>query len=268
MKPAKNLSSDDPPVMPPRKRFKNDEGGFRQASENDLAQSTRSLLDVRSLTISPMPQYSAGATSEVTVAPNSASEPLPSSPNIVPVAIKDTWADLERFLQVLTTSSSRFGQLKQVIENLADAIAMYEDAIAAQCDSLKTELDSLFSTLSTHFSGNAPPTMTAIMGNLCGAIEKELDHISTKQDAGTEERHWEAKKDVNEVMDRYRRIRGHLDRLTLNADLITWMIVDNQATEARLDKLKPSMSACYNSSEAAQVRRRECTSNNCLTRAG
>lgn len=85
------------------------------------------------------------------------------------------------------------------------------------------------------------------MRYLISAIEKELDWVSTKEGRGTGRRLWEAKKDLQEVMECYRRIQGHLDRLTvsviylstelprlidrqLNADLNTWKIVDEQAT--------------------------------------
>lgn len=47
------------------------------------------------------------------------------------------------------------------------------------------------------------------------AIEKELDRISSKEERGRGHRHLEAKKDLDEVMECYHRIRGHLGRLTV-----------------------------------------------------
>lgn len=154
-------------------------------------------------------------------------QPIHGSPSNWLVVADHTWDRLRGSLRVLTKSSTMFGSLKLAMEDLAQCITIYEDAAWARQDyeTLKLELEALSSTLSTHFAGEVHPTMTAGMDNICSAIEKELDLTST-EDRGTGGRHWAAKKDLDAVVECYRRIWGHLDRMTLNADLSTWKIVD------------------------------------------
>ncbi|CCO33398.1 hypothetical protein BN14_07473 [Rhizoctonia solani AG-1 IB] len=64
---------------------------------------------------------------------------------------------------------------------------------------------------------------------------------------------------LEEITECYRRIDGHLKRLTLNANLEVLDTVAEQAVEARLNRMSPSMSATYNSAESSDVQRRSCT---------
>lgn len=48
------------------------------------------------------------------------------------------------------------------------------------------------------------------------AIEKELEYILSKEERRMERRHLETKLDLDDVMNCYRRIHGHLERLTVS----------------------------------------------------
>ncbi|KAG9125265.1 hypothetical protein FRC07_008334 [Ceratobasidium sp. 392] len=84
-----------------------------------------------------------------------------------------------------------------------------------------------------------------------------------------------ALQDLDQVLHRYRRVQNMLERLAvcqylvtksvvltnqqLNANINMWMLVDEQATSQRLEKLNPSHAAWYSSAESEDIFRNECT---------
>ncbi|CAE6431497.1 unnamed protein product [Rhizoctonia solani] len=151
--------------------------------------------------------------------------------------------------------------LKSVLHDLKELLMLYENAVDAtkEYQILRSQLEGLFQDLSSHFTGGASQVMTTSIQNLCGAIESELRQTYGSQDRNNIPRYLQAERGLSEIMECYLRIQSRLERLVLNVNLSIWAIVDEQEVEARLAKITPSMSASYNSAEAALVRRRECT---------
>ncbi|KAH7339348.1 hypothetical protein B0J17DRAFT_357881 [Rhizoctonia solani] len=105
-------------------------------------------------------------------------------------------------------------------------------------------------------------------------INRELQDMNNKREwrgglrkssSGSEEvragKFKDAMDSLDDVMRCYGRIRDHLQRVLLNANLSMWKIVDEFATDNRLDRLRLASSAFYNSAEAFQVKRGPCTTN-------
>ncbi|CAE6472863.1 unnamed protein product, partial [Rhizoctonia solani] len=186
--------------------------------------------------------------------------PIPSTPHIEPGqaeitgAGNNSWKNLTAFLDLLNRTPA-FSPLVAAIDDLGWFFRAYETTvpIRTEYDLLRAKLEALFEDLRGHFSGNAPPTMTSSMSSLCREIQIELEGIYGTKDRNTISRHLQAEQDLDKITACYRRIEGHLERVM--------RIVDEQATDAKLDRLKPSMPACYDSAEANLVQRRECAAN-------
>ncbi|KEP46756.1 vegetative incompatibility protein HET-E-1 [Rhizoctonia solani 123E] len=193
--------------------------------------------------------------------------PLPASPPLEhrtesAIASIDTWSNLTAFSNVLHHTPA-LAPLAAVIDDLSWFVRTHENYVTVQEEYqvLRTQLEALFSDLRLHFSTGASPSMTNSMRNLCGAIGAELRQVYGTQDRKTISRLIKADQDLDKITGCYRRIQSHLDRVMLNATLNILRIVDENATDAKLRQLNPSMSACYNSAEADVVQRRECTAN-------
>ncbi|CUA73492.1 putative WD repeat-containing protein all2124 [Nostoc sp, PCC 7120] [Rhizoctonia solani] len=194
--------------------------------------------------------------------------PLPVSPPSGPrkadpaPAINDTWTNLTAFVSLLH-QNSLFAPLAAAIDDLSWFIAEHENVITAQEEykGLHNQLEALFKDLLVHFSSGTPPAMTTSMLNLCAAIGTELRQVYGTQDRNAISRLLQAEHDMEKITRCYRRIQTHLERVMVNATLNILRIVDTEKTEARLLRLAPSLSACYNSAEAHVVQRRECTPN-------
>ncbi|CUA73482.1 putative WD repeat-containing protein alr3466 [Nostoc sp, PCC 7120] [Rhizoctonia solani] len=175
---------------------------------------------------------------------------------------KDTWTNLTAFVSLLHRNHI-FGPLTAVIDELNWFIREHENVVTAQGEykELHTQLEALFKDLLVHFSTGTPPAMTTSMLNLCAAIGTELRQVYGTQDRNAISRLLQVEHDLDKITRCYRNIQTHLDRVMVNATLNILRIVDTEKTEARLLRLAPSLSACYNSAEAHVVQRRECTPN-------
>ncbi|KAF8669418.1 WD40 repeat-like protein [Rhizoctonia solani] len=220
----------------------------------------------------PWPNNSVGGTTPRAGSPVAVSAlvssplvPVPSSPHIEPAQTKTTgtsknnWKNLDAFLEALKRSSA-FSPLVSAIEDLSWFIRTYESASTTRTeyDALRIKLEGLFTNLRVHFVGNTPPEMTSSITNLCEAIQIELREVYGTKDRNVISRYLQAEQDLDKIVGCYRRIEDHLERVMMNASLNTWRIVDGQAADAKLDRLKPSMSACYDSGQANVVQRRQC----------
>ncbi|KAG8698323.1 hypothetical protein FRC08_005999 [Ceratobasidium sp. 394] len=173
------------------------------------------------------------------------------------------WTGLKRLTSVLgpSTKAFDFGPLKSAIDGIAKSIEVYEAAAEAheEYKSLRNQLDWLFHDLADRFGESTPPVMRPSIMNLARGIEQELLSLRKKEHRYTPNRYIEAVNDADRVLRCYRRIHALLERLALNANINIWMLVDDQATSQRLDRLSPSHSAWYNSAESEEIFRDECT---------
>ncbi|CAE7231010.1 unnamed protein product [Rhizoctonia solani] len=177
---------------------------------------------------------------------------------VIPTS-NDTWTNLTAFLNLLN-EAPLFAPVAEAIDDLSWCVRLHEDILATRNEytALRTQLEGLFKDLRTHFSGSTPTAMTTSMLNLCEAIQAEIRELHGTQDRNVISRYMRADQDLEKIMRCYRRIQGHLERVMLNASLNIWKSTDEHTTEARLAKLNPSMSACYDSAEAGVTQRREC----------
>ncbi|KAG9090853.1 hypothetical protein FS749_000247, partial [Ceratobasidium sp. UAMH 11750] len=174
---------------------------------------------------------------------------------------REGWAGLKTFADLLSKGASMCGPLKQAVDGVLTSVETFEVAAKNREDyqTLRTELNTLFHDLAGYFGASIPPAMTSSIINLAQGIERELELIRRERQRSEAGRYVNAKEDADDVLECYRRIQGLLTRLTLNANVNIWKTVDEQATENRLKNLPNSPDAKYNSSEAANLRRGECT---------
>ncbi|CAE6478479.1 unnamed protein product [Rhizoctonia solani] len=228
----------------------------------------------RADTGSPSPSTSAQSTSPKAVASNILSPPgnnpqfltSPSSPpkqkNEGTIPSGHTWMSLTVFLKLLD-QSGLFTPLAQAVGDLNWFIKAHENIIFMRTDykALRTQLEGLFEDLCGHFSEGIPLVMTTSMLNLCTAIQVELGRVYGTQDRNVISRYIQANQDLEKIMECYRRIQSHLERVMLNVSLNILRTMDRQTIEVQLGKLNPSMSARHDSAEAHVVQRRDCTAN-------
>ncbi|CAE6462597.1 unnamed protein product [Rhizoctonia solani] len=171
------------------------------------------------------------------------------------------WTHLTAFRKLLEHGANSLGPLKATVTDVADCIGIVDDVLSGkkEYEILKDELEKTFEMLTQHYGADAPPTITACVETLCKDINKELQQVKDKLRRGRADRFREASNDLNNVLRCYNRVRDLLQRVSTNADVSTWRIVNAITTNNFLKDLKPAMSACYNSSQAFKLKRGPCT---------
>ncbi|KAG8702740.1 hypothetical protein FRC09_004569 [Ceratobasidium sp. 395] len=190
--------------------------------------------------------------------PSSATRPPAPISSVPPTteqdAAHDSWPGLKAFARIIHGGSELLAPLKPAVSGISAVIDTFELAAQNREDyqRLRTELNALLHDLAGHLGSSTPLTMTSTAVNLAQGIERELKIIRSKQD--------QSDTDADQILEHYRGVQGLLQRLTLNANLETWKIVSEQATETRLNKLPNSLAAKYRSAKSS-VLREECTPN-------
>ncbi|KAG8719605.1 hypothetical protein FRC09_010899 [Ceratobasidium sp. 395] len=171
------------------------------------------------------------------------------------------WGGLKAFAGVLSSCGAEFGPLKAAIDVLVVSVSTFEAKRVTQQEynSLRDTLDWYFHDLAARFGETIPSGMRPSIVNLARGLEHEIEFVRRKQNRHTGEGYAQAEEDLDEIMKCYRRIQNLLERLALNANVNVWMLMDEQATNYRLDKLTPSHAAWYNSKESKDIHRDECT---------
>ncbi|CAE6463026.1 unnamed protein product [Rhizoctonia solani] len=191
----------------------------------------------------------------------------PTSPCVSEVS-PSKWRGLAELARVLRPATEIFGPLKSMTDALMECVDIYERAGAGQLeyDAQRIRLETLFGDLRRHLGEDSPLTVTGSVDNLCNSIQEELRYIQTKQRRGQGERYLGAKDEADAILGSYRRIEGHLQRLSLNSNLSMWKITQEQAAafhsdriSSRVDRLPSSLSARYNSAEGLALKRTVCT---------
>ncbi|CAE6530672.1 unnamed protein product [Rhizoctonia solani] len=169
------------------------------------------------------------------------------------------WTYLKLFLKTLEKAPRPFYPLKTAVAELVQCIDIYENVLhkRKEYEILYDELERLFQSLQIFCTQNTPPAITTATEAL--SIQNEIAGIRQQGSKGKLRGYLEAGRDADAVLERYRRIQGHLQRISLNSDMSVWRIVDEIATEIRLKYLLPSLSSCYNSAQAVELKRGPCT---------
>ncbi|KEP46264.1 putative vegetative incompatibility protein HET-E-1 [Rhizoctonia solani 123E] len=162
------------------------------------------------------------------------------------------WKGLKQFTRVLEPISNLFGPIKETVDLFMECVDKYEMTGVAKIEyeALRVRLEGLFEDLNGYFGKGCSVTMTSSMENLCRSIQAELDYIKKQQDRNIGERYLSAADESEKVLACYRRIEGHLQRLS------------NSQTDRMLsfvDRLPSSLPALYDSAEGIELKRRQCT---------
>ncbi|CAE7106529.1 unnamed protein product [Rhizoctonia solani] len=165
------------------------------------------------------------------------------------------------FVSALEQATQPLPPLKAAMSALAESLGIHDNMLRGQreYEQLHSELEDLFETLQKHCLGDIPPVITTTVEALCKSIKHEIDDLKQNTEKYKMGKYVGAEQDFEATMACYRRTQGHLQRLSLNMDISVWRVVDGVATDSRLDRLSPSLSACYNSARATGLKRRPCT---------
>ncbi|KAG9117261.1 hypothetical protein FRC07_007409, partial [Ceratobasidium sp. 392] len=187
------------------------------------------------------------------------------------------WSGLKALIGVLNKSADVFPPLKSAVVGLWESVEVFENEAAARNEyqKLRTDLDNLCNDISAYIGGDIPPSMTPsivilaqyVKRSTCGAkltarhrgIEEEIQVVMQKGRRNVVGRYAEAMEDANEVLECYRRIQTLLNRISLNANMRMWRVVDEEAARNRLEKLPKSMEAKYSSAKSDSLGRNGCT---------
>ncbi|CAE6537926.1 unnamed protein product [Rhizoctonia solani] len=154
---------------------------------------------------------------------------------------------------------SGLGPIKSIADGLINCVEMYKDTAEDQREyiKLKMQLESTLEDLKQYVSPSL--VITTSMANICCLVQKEINYVREKQERTSVRRFQEAEANANDVQECYKRINDYLQRLSQNANISTWITVDELYTDTRLQKLSPSLWACYNSEKEAELKRGPCT---------
>ncbi|KAG8689281.1 hypothetical protein FRC11_003394 [Ceratobasidium sp. 423] len=172
------------------------------------------------------------------------------------------WSGVKTLLEVLEASADAFGPLKSAVGGLNKCIKIYEkNASKGRKDyaELHEKLDGLLSDLAEHVKQPMSFEMTNSVNRLCYGIKAELKIVEEKQAQNKVEQLVIAMEVSDEILECYRRIHGHLERLTLNANMSILKDMDKLKMRALLSGLSPVKSAIYNSTESDDIKRGGCT---------
>ncbi|GAB1521558.1 hypothetical protein RhiTH_004655 [Rhizoctonia solani] len=170
------------------------------------------------------------------------------------------WIHFTAFRKLLERGSHLVSPLKAIVTELADGFNIVEGLLKGnkEFEVLKGELEKTFEMLSQHYGEYGCPAVSATVEKLCRDIGQELEDVRIKLSRDQLYRFREASKDLDDVLRSYNRIRDLLQRVSLNVNMSLWKLVDASATDNRLNRIQPAMSAHYNSAQAIELKRRPC----------
>ncbi|GAB1524341.1 hypothetical protein RhiTH_007494, partial [Rhizoctonia solani] len=188
------------------------------------------------------------------------------------------WPSVTALLSQLESSAEPFGPLKSAISVLVRLAEACEGLSREQSEyeQLQKKIDKILNDLSTHMRSAAEGMMTDSVKLICSEIEAEVSALDAKQGLGPGRRLVDAMDGLDEVMECCQRVHDYLERLTVRPALMLLAISDRlsaaesepehtprrirtDASELKLAKMTPSMSAVYNSAEAVDIKRGACT---------
>ncbi|CAE6521482.1 unnamed protein product [Rhizoctonia solani] len=194
--------------------------------------------------------------------------PPTQTPEVLVDAPWTPWKELKELAGVLALApvTNSFRDVKEMVDLFlvcADKWGVAEEA-KAEFVTLRVRLEELFKDLKGHFSeGNLE--VTPSMQSLCRSIQTELGYIRKQQYRDTNER-FATTDESDRFLACYHRIKGHLQRLSLNANLSMWRVAQEQAANShshrmspRVERLPSSLPAWYDSAEGIELKRGGCT---------
>ncbi|KAG9127483.1 hypothetical protein FRC07_013161 [Ceratobasidium sp. 392] len=142
------------------------------------------------------------------------------------------WAGLRTLADVLNRAANEFGPLKSAVDALSSCIDIFEakGRNEANYKQLAIEINTLFSDLSAHLNVHMPPAMTPSMLSLANGLQREISIVQQKLQRRRVGQLVESLEDEEDILTCYRRIRGLLERLEMNANVNMWKTLDELAT--------------------------------------
>ncbi|KAH7322218.1 hypothetical protein B0J17DRAFT_621252, partial [Rhizoctonia solani] len=164
-------------------------------------------------------------------------------------------------LRVLDSGSEVFGPLKSAIDGLGTCFSLYEGLSKERKDlaKLHAKIDGMLQDLAEYMSSSTGYVMTGSVKLICLDLEEEVKVVEKSQARSTGRALTDALDGYGNVLDGYRRVQDHLERLALNLNLSIMKSINEQTAETKLANLSPSMSAVYNSAESDSLKRGRCT---------
>ncbi|KAH7323322.1 hypothetical protein B0J17DRAFT_742724 [Rhizoctonia solani] len=240
-------------MMPFRDNAREIKSRFKSRIQTFFRNERSSTSHFAGSSVAPMPEQAPLASSAPTY--------MPSRLAVESMNESEGWTNLEALLNTLNQAAriGGLGPLKTIVEGLIGCVRIYEDRGRGrrEYDELRVWLEYVFEELKQHVS--ASPVITRSVASICGSIQKEIEYIRDHQARPAVRRLVEAEMGKDQFLECYRRIHDLLNRLSRNANISTWNIVDELTTENRLEKLAPSLWVCYNSEKALELKRGPCT---------
>ncbi|KAF8738391.1 WD40 repeat-like protein, partial [Rhizoctonia solani] len=190
------------------------------------------------------------------------SEPEPSHQSrSPPKATTSTLTAIGSLLAVLESSTDALGPLKSAIGQLKLCVDTYRSSCKdpKEHDELTVKLDGIIGDLIIHAKLPMYPAATDSVKRIQSDLMKEAEKVAKMQARSSGRRLIDALDGYDGIVECYRRIDGHLQRLTLNANLSTFQAVSEQTMRSRLTGMCPTSAAYYGSAESGILQRRPCT---------
>ncbi|KAF8749388.1 WD40 repeat-like protein [Rhizoctonia solani] len=192
----------------------------------------------------------------------SITEPEPSHPSrSPPKTTTSTLTAIGLLLAVLESSTHALGSLKSAIGQLKLCVDTYRSSCKdrKEHDELADKLDGIIGDLIIHAKLPMDPVATDSVKRIQSDLMEEAKKVTEMQARSSGRRLIDALDGYDGIVECYRRIDGHLQRLTRNVGLSTLQGIGEQITESRLARMCPTSSAVYRSAESSNVYRRPCT---------
>ncbi|CAE6443508.1 unnamed protein product [Rhizoctonia solani] len=180
-----------------------------------------------------------------------------TDPNTKKASESGAWTAVRAMLTAAESGAEWCGPLKTAIGGLIEWVELYE----RECDiredknELRAKLEPLLQDLAKHMECPSGFVSTGSVKQIFEDITNEANKATEKQTLTPGRRLQDILKGADEILDCYRRIDEHLQRLMLNVNLSMLKTVNEQAMESRLAKMSSVKSAFYDS---GQVKRGGC----------
>ncbi|CAE6457342.1 unnamed protein product [Rhizoctonia solani] len=218
----------------------------------------------------PLPQASEHASVNVAV-DNDGSNSTPVKPLAPGKTLheKQEEAPTRDFKQLATevvgqvADTLKIGPLRDVLDMLQGFADMYkmEGAVKTEYEALQHRLRALLKVLEAHSELSTSPMVASKVTGIREFIKGELDLIEKQLSGKQHGRLLIAQQEEERFVGCCRRIQEYMERISLDANLSTWKLEDEDAKDRMsswIRLLPSSPSAWYNSSAGRDLKRREC----------
>ncbi|KAF8669025.1 WD domain, G-beta repeat [Rhizoctonia solani] len=178
-----------------------------------------------------------------------------------PETTASTLTAIGSLLAVLESSTDAIGPLKSAIGELKLCVDIYRRSSKdrKEDDKLAVKLNGIIGDLTIHAKLLVDPVVTDSVKGIQSDLMKEAKKVAEMQARSSGRRLIDALDGDDGIVECYRRIDAHLQRLTRNVGMSTLQAVGEQVSESRLARMCPTSSAVYRSAESSNVHRRPCT---------